>query len=1378
MRFWSRQTNKKSSLTRTSTLTLERLEDRQLLAANTIAFESGETVRFVDSDGTRVSVKLLGPGSGTLDLTNGQLTGGNIENLTLTGTTSASQLKITANGGRIGGTRINELVIEKALNQLTALNRLVATKVDFVDGGSLTADGHVGDIEVRRLGASAQIEVAGNVGRLKTKVLDENASVEVSGSLLRFNAVGLNAGSTVSAEKLDSLKLDRVNGAKIEVGAGGLLDAKINHLYYSAIASQGDIGRVLVQGNMIGSTVACNINAGSDGNYGTIDDHVNDPTASGDIKNIRVKGKVGSVPGQTVAFIASGSIDNMNLGARNRNVAPIVLEQAASQNIPLDFDATALSNLFGEGEIWVAVYGEVIAAGATSGSSYYLDPARIVNGEGLLTATSTLPAPSATTPNLVTLPSATLATWGNAINLRAPIMPGEEFSGRILISVGAPVQAQVNADGTISAPSASNPTDPSTGTFYDFLEFTVKNNSGTINLDIDTSQVDAFGLPIGLEFFQDAAGTEQFSVNFTGTATASSPTISGISNADILKLSLHQAVSGPNIPTGARIIGIDVAGGTVTLDANATPTPPPVTNATFTAYTGGPVGVKAQRDVIVSGNTHLALMQYLLNQINGGNDSARPFLQTAAPFVKTGPVPITYAAGSSPMTITTDSVEGLAAGSKIWIEGVEGNTWANGWREVTSVDTANKTFQVNAESNAAYTSGGTWHMNINGASHAPNTPITITASNTLGLQNGDLIEISGAEGNTAANGFFIVSNVTPTSFQLVGSQGNGLYTTGGRWKVYTTGNRIASPKDIVESLSSPQDTNELNNYFNAAVDAFFMNYYQGAGGSGNQFQIQSAVNGYTYSGYTESVNINYTVGKTAYTYSGYALHLTSTSDPGNDYYIIYPFFTTNTPSNYAPQLTPAAPPSWITAAGQQLESASRMIFACDAVFADNVARGLTGNPSKVQGDLEDSISAAFNRGISDLTPSEWDDTTKWFPTNGTYNYWVEFWHQTGLMHGDLAYAFPFDDKFGASTNLSQNTVGLARITLGSWTGTTIDSTTAITSIPASAQLQGPISLTAQVTATNTLAHPLTGTVTFYINGVPINENDFSANPPVQQLTPNGSGVVTINATLPVMPDGNAPHTYVVSAVYSGDLYRAPSIATQTLPLTPAFSLGFGTNPVPFGQNFTATATIGTSTVTGTVDFSILFPHGGEMPLASEPATTTTQATLNIPTDFLQFTGNIVTSGGKSTITNVSSFEGIAAGQTVWPASPTALTLGAPQPHQFYLSQPSSVTGNVDLTVNGRTFPVYILPSNPKLVQNVDQIFDLKLNDVVTGIGILQNTTISAFIPGNIPLTTPTTAATNVLFTSNGAGAAFTIKVTYKPTTGPWIYAYADIGIVA
>ena len=303
------------------------------------------------------------------------------------------------------------------------------------------------------------------------------------------------------------------------------------------------------------------------------------------------------------------------------------------------------------------------------------------------------------------------------------------------------------------------------------------------------------------------------------------------------------------------------------------------------------------------------------------------------------------------------------------------------------------------------------------------------------------------QGNTAANGFFVVSNVTATSFTLANSSGaGGAYTAGGTWSVYTPSSRLVSPKDVVEALSSPQDADPLNNYFNAAIDQFFLQYYtgtiNGVQGGGQTLYLTSDASGkaITYSGQVTNVGT---------ANGGYVLQLTDpTGTDPNTYDIYYPFFTTNAPASsvYTPLFPLAAPPSWITAAGQENESASQMIFGCDAVFADNVSRGSTGTASTVLGDLEDSVSAAFNRGVALLPASDWGDTSKWFQQtggqNGAFNYWVDYWHSNNLTFSDLAYAFPYDDKFGASTNLNQNNVGLAKITLGQWSATQNATTTA------------------------------------------------------------------------------------------------------------------------------------------------------------------------------------------------------------------------------------------------------------------------------------------------------------------------------------------------
>jgi hypothetical protein len=59
------------------------------------------------------------------------------------------------------------------------------------------------------------------------------------------------------------------------------------------------------------------------------------------------------------------------------------------------------------------------------------------------------------------------------------------------------------------------------------------------------------------------------------------------------------------------------------------------------------------------------------------------------------------------------------------------------------------------------------------------TPIVITTTLAHGFSPGDSITIIGVNGNTAANGTFTLGAVTPTTFILSASVGNGAYTGGG-----------------------------------------------------------------------------------------------------------------------------------------------------------------------------------------------------------------------------------------------------------------------------------------------------------------------------------------------------------------------------------------------------------------------------------------------------------------------------------------------------------------------------------------------------------------------------------------------------------------------
>jgi hypothetical protein len=65
---------------------------------------------------------------------------------------------------------------------------------------------------------------------------------------------------------------------------------------------------------------------------------------------------------------------------------------------------------------------------------------------------------------------------------------------------------------------------------------------------------------------------------------------------------------------------------------------------------------------------------------------------------------------------------------------------------------------------------------VNAASNA--SPIVIT-SVAHGYTAEDLVTVQGVLGNTAANGVWIVANPAADTFELFGSAGNGVYTSGG-----------------------------------------------------------------------------------------------------------------------------------------------------------------------------------------------------------------------------------------------------------------------------------------------------------------------------------------------------------------------------------------------------------------------------------------------------------------------------------------------------------------------------------------------------------------------------------------------------------------------
>lgn len=77
---------------------------------------------------------------------------------------------------------------------------------------------------------------------------------------------------------------------------------------------------------------------------------------------------------------------------------------------------------------------------------------------------------------------------------------------------------------------------------------------------------------------------------------------------------------------------------------------------------------------------------------------------------------------------------------------------------------------------------------ITGTTGAAVSPIVVTVASTAGMANGDMTFVEGVTGNTAANGFWKIKNLTGTTFELwnwvvggadTASTGNGAYAAGG-----------------------------------------------------------------------------------------------------------------------------------------------------------------------------------------------------------------------------------------------------------------------------------------------------------------------------------------------------------------------------------------------------------------------------------------------------------------------------------------------------------------------------------------------------------------------------------------------------------------------
>ncbi len=92
-------------------------------------------------------------------------------------------------------------------------------------------------------------------------------------------------------------------------------------------------------------------------------------------------------------------------------------------------------------------------------------------------------------------------------------------------------------------------------------------------------------------------------------------------------------------------------------------------------------------------------------------------------------------------------------------------------------------------------------------------PVTIVTASTAGLVNGGAVTISGVTGQTAINGTWIISNITPNSFALAGLPGDGTASSAGNWAAFkTAGVHLQKLPAGYDSISESPNLNVLSQF--------------------------------------------------------------------------------------------------------------------------------------------------------------------------------------------------------------------------------------------------------------------------------------------------------------------------------------------------------------------------------------------------------------------------------------------------------------------------------------------------------------------------------------------------------------------------------------
>lgn len=149
--------------------------------------------------------------------------------------------------------------------------------------------------------------------------------------------------------------------------------------------------------------------------------------------------------------------------------------------------------------------------------------------------------------------------------------------------------------------------------------------------------------------------------------------------------------------------------------------------------------------------------------------------------------------------------------------------------------------------------GWSAETNISGASNT--SPIVITTPANHLLSNNDVVELSKVAGNTAANGEWVVTVLSNTTFSLNNSNGNGNYTSGGVLNKYTTNTVEINPRLFYDiTFVWEADLNTVNLYVNGNLSLSIFSY-TGSNLETNTYQV-----GYQLHAGLASITSNSTLG--------------------------------------------------------------------------------------------------------------------------------------------------------------------------------------------------------------------------------------------------------------------------------------------------------------------------------------------------------------------------------------------------------------------------------------------------------------------------------------------------------------------------------------